>query len=252
MTLSSLLRHCVAFILVSVNAKHMLGQTEVDVSLTRQGRTIDISEWLERLNVTGRSTIPKGTMIPLKQAFDGWRVPIMFDERGLEEEGLTIDEPVLAPLPTQSLSSYCETTLSPMRLGWYPIEDRIMIAPVTKSSNMIGVYKLNSTHRFDRIHGGQNSGAASLAMVIETLVSPDSWSSCGGDSRLFLITRNDENLLTVSAPIHVHLAIVSFLQSVNEVAMKERSSKSSEGSKQDPTATAKAKSRVTRVRKSRL
>ena len=132
-------------------------------------------------------------------------IPIIIDDKALEEENITPDEPITIKLPLVSFRSALKLILEPLQLT-YVIEDEVMRVTSKKTSaNACRFYDLSSILP-------DNGLTTELCSGIETMISPDQWQSAGGSSNMTTVG----SMLVIVAPHETHTAIEWFLQEVSK------------------------------------
>jgi RNA polymerase sigma factor (sigma-70 family) len=124
-------------------------------------------------------------------------MPIIIDERALEEELISLDEQITLSLSKEiSFRSALKLVLEPLNLTWV-IEDEVMRITSTRwnSANVLRTYDLSQILP-------DNSTVLELVTIIERAV-PGSWDAAGGTSTLSVFG----SLLVVSCPEDTHEGI---------------------------------------------
>ena len=146
---------------------------------------------------------------PLSQAMatmsKQMNIPIVIDDKALEEENITPDEPITLTVPAVSFRSGLKLILEPLQLT-YVIEDEVMrITSKKTSANNVRFYDLSSILP-------DNGLTTELCSGIETMISPDQWQSAGGSSSMTTVG----SMLVIAAPHETHTAVEWFLQEVSK------------------------------------
>jgi hypothetical protein len=124
-------------------------------------------------------------------------MPIIMDEKALEEELISLDEQITLNLSKEiSFRSALKLVLEPLNLTWV-IEDEVMRITSTRwnSANVLRTYDLSQILP-------DNSTVLELVTIIERAV-PGSWDAAGGTSTLSVFG----SLLVVSCPEDTHEGI---------------------------------------------
>jgi hypothetical protein len=121
-------------------------------------------------------------------------LPIIMDERALEEEAISLDEQITLSLSKEiSFRSALKLVLEPLNLTWV-IEDEVMrITTKSNSANVLRTYDLSQILP-------DNSTVLELVSIIERSVAPDSWDAAGGTSTIAVFG----SLLVVNCPEDTH------------------------------------------------
>jgi hypothetical protein len=124
-------------------------------------------------------------------------MPIIIDERALEEELISLDEQITLSLSKEiSFRSALKLVLEPLNLTWV-IEDEVMrITSKSNSANVLRTYDLSQILP-------DNSTVLELVSIIERTVAPGSWDAAEGTSTIAVFG----SLLVVNCPEDTHEGI---------------------------------------------
>jgi RNA polymerase sigma factor (sigma-70 family) len=149
-------------------------------------------------------------------------LPIIMDERALEEEGISLDEQITLKLSKEiSFRSALKLVLEPLNLTWV-IEDEVMrITSKSNSANVLRTYDLSQILP-------DNSTVLELVSIIERTVAPDAWDAAGGTSTITVFG----SLLVVNCPEETHEGIEKSLYLLGNQA--QHNIKPAPTSKQQP------------------
>ena len=132
-------------------------------------------------------------------------IQMILDEKALEEENITADEPITLQLSQVSLRSALKHILEPLQLT-YVIEDEVMrITSKKTSANQVRFYDLS-------VIMPDNGLTTELIQGIETMITPDQWVNAGGSSSITTVG----SMLVIAAPEETHAAVERFLQEVSK------------------------------------
>jgi hypothetical protein len=130
-------------------------------------------------------------------------VPILIDEKGLEEESITSDEPISISLKEKmELRHAFYWILEPLNLK-YSIQKGVILISTAKSSMVARVYNVNSLNEIG-IESEQ------IKDTIEKIVATHHWQDAGGDAAIQPIGK----LLVISATEDMHEAIEDLINSL--------------------------------------
>ncbi len=156
----------------------------------------------ERLSIDLNGSPLSAAMSNMSKQMD---IPIILDEKALEEENITPDEPITIKLPAVSFRSALKLILEPLQLT-YVIEDEVMRVTSKKTSaNVCRFYDLSSILP-------DNGLTEELRQGIESMITPDQWQSAGGSSNMTTVG----SMLVIAAPHETHTAVEWFLQEVSK------------------------------------
>lgn len=177
--------------------------------------TNNLSHLLERLNEQAPSF--NGT-ISLKSYFASFPVHVRFDEKALEEENITPDEPISPPHPGESIRSYLEWVLGNLQLTWVPTENSLFVTSKKSSGNVLCLYDVTPvvpnveiTPKQELYYGNPNTH--SLSLMIEQSIAPDQWQNAGGTSSISSRRIGGRSLLAINAPFTTQVEVQRFFAS---------------------------------------
>ena len=124
-------------------------------------------------------------------------MPVIIDEKALQEELISLDEQITLSLSKEiSFRSALKLVLEPLNLTWV-IEDEVMrITSKSNSANVLRTYDLSQILP-------DNSTVLELVSIIERTVAPGSWDAAEGTSTIAVFG----SLLVVSCPEDTHEGI---------------------------------------------
>ena len=126
---------------------------------------------------------------------------LILDEKSLEEEGITPDEPITLELKPMSLRNTLYHVLEPLQLG-YEIDHGVLVIRSKQSiKNQLRTYDLS-------LILPDNSTVPQLVQVIEQSIAPDAWQVAGGNSTCDVFG----SLLVVTAVDSIHEQIEDLLR----------------------------------------
>lgn len=124
------------------------------------------------------------------------------DEKSLEEQGLTLDEPITLELKSMSLRNTLYHVLEPLQLSYEIDHDVLVIRSKGSIQNqLLRTYDLS-------LILPDNSTVPQLVQVIEQSIAPDAWQVAGGNSTCDVFG----SLLVVKAPDSIHEQIEELLR----------------------------------------
>ena len=171
--------------------------------------TNNITRLLERLNEQAPSF--SGT-ISLKKYFANFPVHVRIDEKALEEENITPDEPMYPPHPDESIRSYLEWVLGNLQLTWVPTENSLLVTSKKSSANVLCLYDVTPvvpnveiTLKQELYYGNPNTH--SLSLMIEQSIAPDQWQNSGGTSSISSRRVGGRSLLAINAPFTTQVEV---------------------------------------------
>ena len=150
---------------------------------------------------------------PLRSFFqtlsDELGIAILIDEKGLEDETITPEDPVMAVRTDTRARDIIRQVLEPLNLTTVVKGEALVVTNKKNSANIIRYYDLsfilpNNTVTNDLIH------------AIETLITPETWVNSGGTSMMSMVG----SVLVVHANEETQEELATFLREI---------------SKQDPT-----------------
>lgn len=132
-------------------------------------------------------------------------IPIIIDDKALEAENITPDEPITFKRSDARVRDILVQVLEPLQLTYRIHLEAVVITSKKTSANEMRFYDLSSFLP-------NNSLIMDLLSGIQNMVAPDSWIDAGGTSAM----RTVGSMLVVSAPYETHLEIERFLQEVSK------------------------------------
>ncbi len=195
--------------MVSENAKE---SPTSPVVWTRPAKT---PAWLREESDLGENTamIREKLKETVQVAFDGMPlsavmdqfsrelgINFLLDDKALEQESITPDEPVMLKLKPLALRNALYHILEPLQLSYVIDHDVLVITSKNASAGQLRTYDLS-------LFLPDNSTVSQLVQVIQSTVSVDSWQATGGQNTLNVYG----SLLVVRAPETVHEGIEELL-----------------------------------------
>ena len=141
-------------------------------------------------------------IVRLSQSHD---IPIMLDNRALEEVGLTTDMPVTISLKNVTLRSFLRLMLREFDLT-YVVKSEVLLITTHEAAEQNKVLEM---YTFPE---SLTSKSDEVVKVLTAAVSPESWATVGGASSASAI----DNVLIISAPEYVHEGVIEFLQKLQK------------------------------------
>ncbi len=132
-------------------------------------------------------------------------VPIIIDDKALESENITPEEPITFKRSDARVRDILVQVLEPLQLTYRIHLEAVVITSKKTSANEMRFYDLSAFLP-------DNSLITDLLSGIQNMVAPDSWIDAGGTSAM----RTVGSMLVVSAPYETHLEIERFLQEVSK------------------------------------
>lgn len=123
------------------------------------------------------------------------------DEKSLEQENLTPDEPITLELKSMSLRNALYHILEPLQLAYEIDHDVLVVRSKGMIKGQVRTYDLS-------VILPDNSTAEQLMRIIERSIEPDSWQAAGGNSTCDVFG----SLLVVQAPDSIHGQIEELLR----------------------------------------
>ena len=158
--------------------------------------------------------------IPLKQLMSMFPMVVLMDEKALEEENISMDEPITVPVvPGISIRNQLKWILAPLQLTYVESPGYLTITSKKMSANVIRLY--NVTELVSSSKGKYDVG--SLIHIIEQSITPDAWQNAGGTSNMIDWRNPNEAVLVVSAPVETHEAICHLFTSHGELRKRSNS-----------------------------
>jgi hypothetical protein len=132
-------------------------------------------------------------------------IPVIIDDKALEEENITPDEPITFKRSDARVRDILVQVLEPLQLTYRIHLEAVVITSKKISANEMRFYDLSSFLP-------DNSLITDLLSGVQNMIAPDSWIDAGGTSAM----RTVGSILVVSAPYETHLEIERFLQEVSK------------------------------------
>ena len=131
-------------------------------------------------------------------------VPILIDDKALEEENITPEEPITLRLKKAKLVDVFILMLEPLQLTYVIENELFRITSKKTSANVLRFY--------DMSYLLPDSGLTTELMNgLESSIAPDQWQNAGGTSSM----RTVGSMLLIVAPQDVHFAVERFLNEVS-------------------------------------
>ena len=130
------------------------------------------------------------------------KIPILIDDKALEEENVTQDEPITFKLDNARAINAIELILRPLQLTYEVDNEVMMITSKQLEANITRYYDLSTILP-------DNSLSGEIVELIQEMLS-DSWAIVGGVSKL----RMFGSVLVVNAPEETHLAIAELIRGI--------------------------------------
>ena len=158
--------------------------------------------------------------MPIKQLMSMYPITIVFDERALEEESITVDEPITLPqVKGITIRNQLKIILEPLQLTYVELPGYLLVTSKKSSANVVRLYDVTSVVSF--VRGGFNF--APLIGIIERSIAEDNWQSAGGNSNMSVWQTNDVAILVVSAPGETHESIRDLFSAHRELLNRSKS-----------------------------
>jgi hypothetical protein len=141
----------------------------------------------------------------VQQLSESHNIPIVIDNRALEERGLSAEAPVSLSLRKVSLRSFLRLMLNELALT-YIIQDEVMQIMTVEAAEEYRTFEMYTfapelTEISDKI-----------VKALQGAVVPDTWDVHGGQSTITVI----DNVLIVSAIEEVHERVIEFLEQLQQ------------------------------------
>ena len=175
----------------------------LDAKASANDREVAIRSKLnERMDIDNDATPLVSVMAFIASQLE---VAVVIDEKALEEESITLDEPVTIHRKDAMVRHILNQVLEPLQLTYRIDLEAVFITSKKTSANEMGFYDLSCIFP-------DNGLTTELISGIEAMVSPDNWMAAGGNSSM----RTVGSMLVISAPYETHLAVERFLQGVSK------------------------------------
>jgi hypothetical protein len=184
----------------------------------------NIDSLLARMRAPAADIYAGPTEVPLEKALARWDVRVLFDKRALEEEALSVDELVEAPLHGQSMLSYLELYVgSQLNLTWVPHEDGIWITTKSSNANVVCAWDISrlsktKSDRSRRADPWYDSIARQCITIIQQTVENDNWDLAGGTSTLLELQIDNRTIIVANAPFATNMKIHDLLNSLDTIS----------------------------------
>lgn len=132
-------------------------------------------------------------------------IPIILDEKALEEESITTDEPITIKREGTKVRDVLMQILDPLQLTYKIDLEAVMITSRKSYANKVRFYDLSYIFP-------DNSLIQELVAAIESMVAPSDWQSAGGNSSLTTVGC----MLLINAPEETHLATEHLLRAISK------------------------------------
>ena len=141
----------------------------------------------------------------IKAISESGDVPFLLDDKSLENESITPDEPITLSLRDARIRDILALMLEPLGLT-YKIEFEVTrVTSKRENANELRFYDLSFIL--------PDSGLTSeLLSAMETSIAPTQWQAAGGDCSM----RTVGSMLLIAAPQEVHFAVEQFLFNVSK------------------------------------
>lgn len=131
------------------------------------------------------------------------KIPILIDDKALEDENITPDEPITLKLDNARAINALELILRPLQLTYIVGNEVMTITSKRTAANITRHFDLSSILPDNNLSG-------EIVELIEEMVASDEWQVSGGVSKL----RMFGSILVVNAPEETHLAIAELLRAI--------------------------------------
>ncbi|MEI7458361.1 MAG: hypothetical protein WCK15_03080 [Pirellula sp.] len=131
------------------------------------------------------------------------QIPILIDDKALEEENITPDEPITFELDNARAVNAIELILRPLQLTYEVGNEVMMITSKQLEANITRYYDLSTILP-------DNSLSGEIVELIQEMVASDSWAIVGGVSKLRLFG----SVLVVNAPEETQFEIAELLRAI--------------------------------------
>jgi hypothetical protein len=171
----------------------------------------------------------------LREVLQMLPVPVYVDDKSLEEESVTDEEPICGDyFPIVSTRVFLDLMLHPLHLDWTPKGKFIRISAIQMEANIVGIYDVTSLihimnqkssvakptkqsiDSFHPIHP-----VAALVNTIQTTIHPDAWQASGGSASMMELPVGKKTFMVFSAPFRTHTAVQDFFSSVASLDGRE-------------------------------
>jgi len=156
----------------------------------------------DRLDLELNGTPLSGAMKAISKQMG---IDVLIDDKALEEENVTPDEPITMSRKSARLRDVLMQILEPLQLTYQIDLEAIIITSKKTSANEMRFYDLSSILP-------DNGLMSELCAGIQAMVNPDHWEMAGGTSAM----RTVGSMLVIAAPNETHTAVERFLQEVSK------------------------------------
>lgn len=132
-------------------------------------------------------------------------LPFILDEKALEEESVTPDEPITLRMKDAKVKNILTMMLEPLQLTYIIEYEMVRITSKKTSANELRFYDLS--YLFP-----DSSLTLELLSGIESTIAPDQWQTAGGNSNI----RTVGSMMLVNATQEIHFAVERFLFEVSK------------------------------------
>lgn len=143
-------------------------------------------------------------------------LPMLIDNRALEEIGLSAEEPVTLRLANVSLRSGLRLLLRDLDLT-YQIGDEVLQITTVEAAEM----NLNNRIYYLDGLGRPEDAGSSMRSVISACIVPDTWEQLGGPSSIIPLIADERPAIIVSTTSDVHDQIKALLESLRKAGSPE-------------------------------
>ena len=154
----------------------------------------------QRLDVSFNAQPLSGVMNFFSQEL---KIPILIDDKALEDDSITPDEPITFKLDNARAVNALELILRPLQLTYIVGNEVMTITSKRTAANITRHYDLSSILP-------DNSLSGEIIELIQEMVTSDEWQVSGGVSKL----RMFGSILVVNAPEETHLAIAELIRAI--------------------------------------
>ena len=131
------------------------------------------------------------------------KIPILIDDKALEDENVTQDEPITFKLDNARAINALELILRPLQLTYEVGNEVMMITSKQLEANITRYYDLSTILPDNRLSG-------EIVELIQEMVASDSWAIVGGVSKL----RMFGSVLVVNAPEETQFEIAELIRAI--------------------------------------
>ena len=156
----------------------------------------------DRLDMELNDTPLSGAMKAISKQMG---IDIMIDDKALEEENITPDEPITMSRKSARLRDVLMQILEPLQLTYRIDLEALIITSASYGANEVRFYDLSSMLP-------DNGLTSELFSGIEAMVHPNCWEVSGGTSAMRMVG----SMLVINAAHETHTAVARFLQEVSK------------------------------------